>query len=171
MAYHLIGKTSDNKIFSAKRQWSNSSTPSTDMYLLKVDASLQTDSISPDNSTYDSLCPQPINYSDVLLSNCHVVTNLQELMEKAPKTEGYRATFSIHPNPAGDRIHFRFEEPVMQGQLESYVYNTHGRLLLQPSGYHIRDNGIDVSSLPAGFYMVQLFHKGNSLGTQKLIKR
>jgi hypothetical protein len=168
--YHLIGKTSDNKIFSAKRQWSNSSIPSTDMFLLKVDAMLQTDSIRPDSRTYDSLCPHPISYSEVFFDNCHVVVNLQELMEKAPKTEGQRASFSIHPNPARDRIHIRFEKPIMQGQLEVYVYNTHGRLMLQPAGYHISDKGIDVSLLPAGFYMIQLFHIGHSLGTQKLIK-
>jgi hypothetical protein len=170
MHYHLIGKTSDNKVFSAKRYRPNPNAPPTDMYLLKVDANLQTDSIRPDSRIYDYHCPHPISYSEVFFDNCHVVVNLQELMEKAPKTEGQRASFSIHPNPARDRIHIRFEKPVMQGQLEVYVYNTHGRLMLQPSGYNISEAGIDISGLPAGFYMVQLVHKGHSLGTKKLIK-
>ncbi len=166
---HHILETSDNKLYLAMIHIHGPNNLS-DIYLIKMDSMLQTDSISPDNSTYDSLCPQPINYSDVLLSNCHVVTNLQELWERTDRSDSNHFAFSIHPNPAGDRIYLRLDKQVVDRKVEVYVYNSHGRLMLQPVSYHFSDNGIDVSSLPAGFYIVQLFHKGNSLGTQKLIK-
>ncbi len=170
MHYHLIGKTSDNKIFSAKRNRPNPNAPPTDMYLLKVDANLQTDSIRPDSRIYDYHCPHPIVHSEVFFNNCHVVVNTPELMEQMPQTRGYRAAFNIHPNPAGDRVHFRFDKPVTEGLLEVYVYNNHGNLMLQSHSYSTSNDGIDISALPAGFYMVRIVHKEHSLGTQKLIK-
>jgi hypothetical protein len=167
MDLHHILKTSDNKIFSAKTSKEHPSYPPTDMYMLKMDAMLITDSIRPDNNTYDSLCPNPISYSEIFLDNCHIVSGLNELS----KTQWLnRPAFHIQPNPGKDRIRLHFEKAARNELLDVLVYSTSGSLLIHVQYLEPNKTNIDIAMLPKGFYLVQVLKNGYALGTQKLIK-
>ncbi len=164
---HHIFKTSDNKIFSAKLSREPPSLPTCDMYLLKMDAMLNTDSIRPDSSTYDSLCPNPIGFSEVFLDNFQVISSLNELS----RTQGFNSSaFRIQPNPAKDRIQLHFDKTTGNELIDIAVYSITGSIMFYKQHLESKNANIDITILPQGIYLVQAQQKGYILDTQKLIK-
>jgi hypothetical protein len=168
MDYHHINKTSDNKIFSGKRHRVEGY--DTDMYITKMDAMLVTDSTFEDNNTYDSLCPYSISYSEVFLGNCNIITDISELIFPVGKENDNKAAFHILPNPGTNVMRLQFEGPVIDMNLDIKVVSMLGNLMLQANIYTKNQEDMDISKLPKGIYLVQVYSNGISLGTQKLIK-
>lgn len=168
MDYHHINKTSDNKIFSGKRH--RVIAYDTDMYITKMDAMLVIDSIGEDNNIYDSLCQHPISYSEVFLGNCNIITNITELIFPSDKNNYNTAVFHIIPNPSTNVMRLQFDVPVLNGNIDVKVVSMLGNLMLQTSASAENKEGINISNLPKGIYLVEVYRNGISLGTQKLIK-
>ena len=166
---HIITKTSDNKVISIKTQQDQSAASYTDLYLLKMNAMLATDSIRPDNSIYDSLCPHPISHGEVFLDNWHIIPGINELSNPSQNLRPNKLTFRVQPNPGKGRINLQFDKINESGQIDIYIYSTHGSLLINLPNYN-PGSSIDVTSLPKGVYIIQVLKQGYAPGTQKMIK-
>ncbi|MFT5970389.1 MAG: hypothetical protein ACI8ZO_000899, partial [Flavobacteriales bacterium] len=75
----------------------------------------------------------------------------------------------VYPNPTTGVLKVRFEQ-ASKGQLE--VYNLMGEMVYQQKGAYIRNQAveIDLGSLPAGVYSIQM-SDGNSRYTTKVLKQ
>ena len=167
---HIITKTNDNKVISIKTQQDQSAASYTDLYLLKMNTMLATDSIRPDNSIYDSLCPHPISHGEVFFDNWHIIPGVNELSNPSQNPQLNKLTFRVQPNPGKDRISLQFDKINGSGQIVINIYSTHGSLLINLPNYRPGSSSIDVSSLPKGIYVIQVLKQGYAPGTQKFIK-
>ena len=167
--WHHIVKTSDNKIISSKTHNERPTVSYTDLYLIKLNDMLATDSIRPDNSIYDSLCPYTISYSEVFLENWHIIAGINDLSIPSQKPRPNKLTFRIQPNPGMDKINLNFDKSNGSNLLDIHIYSAHGSLIINLHNYD-PGNSIDISLLPRGVYVVQVLKHGYTPCTQKLIK-
>ncbi|PIQ32604.1 MAG: hypothetical protein COW63_06805, partial [Bacteroidetes bacterium CG18_big_fil_WC_8_21_14_2_50_41_14] len=76
----------------------------TDIYMYKINANLEQDTLYTQNFVYDSLCPGPIVSGDIDMTNCTVV---QVSIDEAPTPEEYYKSLGAipvkaYPNPADE---------------------------------------------------------------------
>lgn len=74
--------------------------------------------------------------------------------------------FILYPNPVKDRMYMSSRQPVVNG---IRIYQPDGRLMLLYNGEALQD-GIDVSTLPDGLYIIKL-STSNGLYYQRFIKQ
>jgi hypothetical protein len=77
------------------------------------------------------------------------------------KTLPNESRFNIFPNPAGDNIYIQGEKFV-----KAALYDMKGQLVLNS----VNPN-INISTLPAGNYILKIESEGGYIATQKVIKR
>lgn len=66
------------------------------------------------------------------------------------------SSFSIYPNPAGDRLYI--SGPLERGNVIT-VYNNAGKVVLHSE---LKDNSIDIKELPAGLYLLRIAGKSET---------
>jgi hypothetical protein len=141
-----ITVTSDNKIlvsgsYVVDGNW--------DIYLWKMNADLEDDSIYTQPLTYDSLCPYPI-LSDTVDLDCSLFVNIDEI----PTKEEYESTIKFSPNPARDWIALSLPDIVSSGVVELAIYNIFGQEVMKSSIFlQSRSVSLNVSNLSSGFYL------------------
>jgi hypothetical protein len=119
-----------------------------DIYLWKMNAGLEDDSIFTQPITYDSLCPYQIQ-SDTLDLDCSLFVNINEI----PTKEEYESTIKISPNPAGDWIMLTLPDVVSPGGLNLEIYNIFGQEVMKKRiSLQNRSVSINISDLSPGFY-------------------
>ena len=97
-----------------------------DIYLWKMNADLEDDTLYTQPLTYDSLCPYQIQ-SDTVDLDCGVFVNIDEL----PTKEDYESTIKISPNPALDWTSLSFPDIISSGIIELVIYNIYGQEVLR----------------------------------------
>jgi len=138
--------TFDNKILVSSTVYVDGNW---DIYLWKMNADLQDDSIYTQPITYDSLCPHQI-LSDTVDLNCSLFVNIDEI----PTKEEYESMIKISPNPGRDWIMLTLPDVVSSGSLELAIYNIFGQEVMKSSvNPQNRSISLNVSNLPLGFYL------------------
>ncbi|MCX6234552.1 MAG: T9SS type A sorting domain-containing protein [Bacteroidetes bacterium] len=153
-----------------------------DLYMFKVNADLEYDTIYTQPFTYDSLCPHPI-VSDTIEMDCDVVVNIPEEPEKE-----YTAPLKIWPNPAIDEIHIKLPEYIVNQQKNELFNVTHFNHQYQEKAalqfYDIfgrkvyeliltkgqKEVVVNVSFLVKGIYIIRLLYNGSQASTGKFVK-
>ncbi|MBW6459420.1 MAG: T9SS type A sorting domain-containing protein [Bacteroidales bacterium] len=145
-APNSIIKTSDNKIlvtgsYVIDNNW--------DIYLWKMNADLEDDTLYTQPMVYDSLCPYQI-LSDTIDLDCDIFVNIEDI----PTKEVYESTIKISPNPARDWALLTFPENFKNDQIYLTVYNTFGQAVIQKE-VTITNNmyTLETSGLPSGLYI------------------
>jgi hypothetical protein len=136
--------SSDNKILVAGNFFFDNDW---DIYLWKMNADLEDDTLYNQPLTYDSLCPYQIQ-SDTIDLDCGVFVNIDEL----PTKEEYESTIKISPNPARDCITLSFPENVSSVLAELKIYNLFGQEVTK-TGVSRQNQmvSLNISNLPPGF--------------------
>jgi hypothetical protein len=141
-----IIKTSDNKIlvtgnYVVDNNW--------DIYLWKMNANLEDDTLYTQPLTYDSLCPYEIQ-SDTVDLDCSLFVNIDEI----PTKEAYESTIKISPNPARDWITLIFPENISSGHVELAIYNIFGQEVVKKEVFpDNRTTSLNISNLSSGIYI------------------
>jgi len=141
-----IIKSYDNKILTIGTYYVGGNW---DIYLWKMNADLEDDSIYTQPITYDSLCPHQI-LSDTVDLDCSLFVNIDEI----PTKEEYESTIKISPNPAVDWVTLSLPDNVSSGVVELAIYNIFGQEVMKSSvSPQNRALSLNVSNLPSGFYL------------------
>lgn len=143
-----------------------------DVYLYKVNDSLEQDTVYTGTYTYDSLCPGTIQSGVIDLTGCGVITNMEDI----PWLEDYdvqksKVKITPVPNPAkGGIIKFRIENNGLNSNMELKCFNVFGELMLrqkiEPSKHEC---SALVSNWPPGIYIAVLYTGDNASGYCKFI--
>ncbi|MFU8845084.1 MAG: hypothetical protein ACNA7V_14880, partial [Bacteroidales bacterium] len=165
-----IFKTFDSKFVIASSYWYPDL--SYDVYLYKVNDSLEQDTVYTATYTYDSLCPGTIQSGVIDLTGCGVITNIEDI----PWLEDYnvqksKVKITPVPNPAkGGIIKFRIENNGLHSKMELKCFNVFGELMLrqkiEPSQHEC---SALVSNWPPGIYIAVLYAEDNASGYCKFI--
>jgi hypothetical protein len=120
-----------------------------DIYLWKMNADLEDDTLYTQPMVYDSLCPYQI-LSDTIDLDCDIFVNLEDI----PTKEVYESTIKISPNPARDWALLTFPENFKNDHIYLTVYNTFGQEVIQKE-VTITNNmyTLETSGLPSGLYI------------------
>ncbi|HPM93670.1 MAG TPA: T9SS type A sorting domain-containing protein [Bacteroidales bacterium] len=148
-----------------------------DIYLWKMNANLEDDTLYTQPLTYDSLCPFEIQ-SDTMDLDCDLFVNIDEL----PTREEYESTVKIYPNPARDWVALTLPDVVAEGKVEIAVYDVFGREVETGRGGDKEMEGqgevpvnrmlvLDVSGYPPGMYVVVVTDRKGRRYTGKVIVR
>jgi hypothetical protein len=120
-----------------------------DIYLWKINANLEDDTLYTQPLTYDSLCPYQIQ-SDTVDLDCSLFVNIDEI----PTKEEYESTIKISPNPARDWIALTLPDNVFTGAVELVVYNNFGQEVMKTRVVpQNRAVTLNISSLSSGLYL------------------
>jgi hypothetical protein len=137
-----------------------------DIYMWKMNADLEDDTLYTQPLIYDSLCPYEI-LSDTVELDCDLFVNIDEI----PTKEEYESTIKISPNPARDWITLTLPENVSSGAIELAIYNIFGQEAMKKE---FNNNGKifsrEISSLPPGMYITVCKDQENRMLSGKFIK-
>lgn len=138
--------TSDNKILVTGTYFTDGNL---DIYLWKMNADLEDETLYTQTLTYDSLCPYEIQ-SDTVDLDCSLFVNIDEI----PTKEAYESTIKISPNPARDWIALTLPDIIPSGNVELGIYNIFGQEVTKTSVVpQNRAVSLNVSNLSSGFYL------------------
>jgi hypothetical protein len=119
-----------------------------DIYLWKLNADLEIDTLYTQPLTYDSLCPYQIQ-SDTVDLDCSLFVNISEI----PSKEEYESAIKISPNPARDWIALMLPDNVSSGFVELAIYNIFGQEVMNCNVIpQDRTVSMNVSNLASGIY-------------------
>jgi hypothetical protein len=88
------------------------------IYLWKMNADLEDDTLYTQPITYDSLCPYQIT-SDTVDMDCELFVDIEDI----PTKKAYESTVKISPNPATDWILLTFPDNIHDGKIDLAVYD------------------------------------------------
>jgi len=133
-----------------------------DAFAIKLNASLEYDSLYTQPYNYDSLCPYPI-VSDTLLCNCEPFVSIKEIQQG-------NESLTVLPNPASGRFTILLKQPLTQaGSLQ--IYDMMGRIVyhspLQPGSQQFL---INCAGWLSGLYFIRLRSDGKVLSGKALIR-
>ncbi|MCD4682409.1 MAG: T9SS type A sorting domain-containing protein [Bacteroidales bacterium] len=163
-------KTFDNKyVIGCTYRHSNSNR---DIYLYKINDSLQHDTVYTGNYVYDSLCPYQIQSGVIDITDCLLVTDVGE----TPTPKEYFAslktiTIKAYPNPVKEnQITFSYTNTEHHQNMELRCFNVFGELVHQERVYqHQGESKVNIQSWQAGIYVVLNYSNGQIVGQSKFI--
>ena len=92
------------------------------------------------------MIPATENTLNFFLQFVNNTTSTREVQEEL--------SFIVHPNPASQKLSIRLADNTITQTLTAQLISLEGRIVIdQPLA---RDNSIDLSTVPSGFYMVRL---------------
>ncbi len=165
--------SSDHKILAAGNFFHDTNW---DIYLWKMNANLEDDTLYAQPITYDSLCPYEIQ-SDTVDLNCGVFVNIDEL----PTKEEYESMIKISPNPARDWVVLTLPDLLAEGTVELVVYDVFGREAWRHGGREAGKRGsgvvlpvnrmisLDVSGFSPGLYIAVVVDRMGRRYTGKFV--
>ncbi|NCA87143.1 MAG: T9SS type A sorting domain-containing protein [Clostridia bacterium] len=143
-----------------------------DIYLYKFDDNLQSVSYDTTQRVYDSLCPHPIESGILDLTECLVVTDIEELPGPEEYYESIRhIPIKVHPNPVKDgRLTLEFENTQHHQNMQLRCYDSFGRQLHSQKIYKgQQETKLDVSAWSAGMYVAVIYSDGGACGKVKFV--
>jgi len=165
-----IYKTFDNKyVIASSYQYPDLSY---DVYLYKVNDSLEQDTLYLGSYTYDSLCPGQVQSGVIDLTGCGVVTNMRNIPWLGDNNGQKRKVKIIPvPNPAeGGSIKFKIQNNGFHSNTELKCFDVHGELvLLQKLAPLQVECIVHVGSWSPGIYVAVLYIGGSESGFCKFI--
>lgn len=141
-----------------------------DIYLRKMNAMLELDSIVPDTNVYDTLCPYPITYSEIFLDNCDfidITSGIDEHGINHGKTDSFRILVS--PNPVSGNMRLSFPDAEMNRGVRISIFNAYGQVMESYKLENRHEINHDTGHWPAGLYLVVAFKDGVNIGMCKFI--
>jgi len=168
----------DDKLFLVSGQHDGSQWRS---YAWKLNSDLEYDTLYNHPFVYDSLCPHPIA-SDTIPLDC-VIVGIDE-----PFDDPGTGRLKVYPNPANDFLCIKIPEKLkaetknkvfslttLYSQWESAtleVYDLFGRKMFTKAIRQSEKNiDLDITSWPAGMYVVRLVYMGNTVASEKVVKK
>jgi hypothetical protein len=144
----------------------------TDIFLYKINANLEQDTLYTQNFVYDSLCPNPIESGDIDMTNCTLV---QVSIDEAPTPEEYYKSLDAipvkaYPNPADEFIKLDYKHTEHHQNIKLICYDITGQTLHTEdivTGQH--GSKINVSGWGSGLYMAVVTSGGRIVGKTKFI--
>jgi hypothetical protein len=138
--------TSDQKVLVAGNYVTDGNW---DIYLWKMNADLEDDTLYTQPLIYDSLCPYEIQ-SDTVDLDCGVFVNINEI----PTKEEYESTIKISPNPARDWVVLTFPDVSSSKEIDLVIYNIFGQEVMKTRAFpQNRAVSLNVSGLSPGVYL------------------
>lgn len=136
-----------------------------DIYLWKMNAELEDDTLYTQPMTYDSLCPYQIT-SDTVDLECDIFVNIADI----PTKEEYETSIKISPNPARNWIMLSLPDNVHDGIIDLAIYNLFGQEILMKEVTTInRTLTVNISSLSQGLYVAVFKDRQNRMLKGKFI--
>ena len=150
-------------------------------YLFKLTPDLENDTLNPAVFTYDSLCGHPIT-SSVIDPQWDIILGIDE-----PEKNTEAQQFLLSPNPATDNVTITLPQYTVEktqtggftvvtatyrynDKPELEIYDLNGRLQLSRTlQKDEKQLTLDISSLPAGMYMVRLVADKKQVAETKLV--
>ncbi|NCA86860.1 MAG: T9SS type A sorting domain-containing protein [Clostridia bacterium] len=143
-----------------------------DIYLYKNDEHLQSAPYDTTLRVYDSLCPHQIESGIIDLTECLVVTDIEELPGPEEYYESIRhIPIKVHPNPVKDgRLTLEFENTQHHQNMQLRCYDSFGRQLHSQKIYKgQQETKLDVSGWSAGIYVAVMYSNGGACGKVKFV--
>jgi hypothetical protein len=145
-----------------------------DVYLYKVNNSLEQDTVYPGNFTYDSLCPYPIQSGVIDLTGCGIITGISDIpwLEEYNKSKD-KLEILAYPNPANDgQITIEFKNTQFRQNMELKCYNVYGVLMCrQQLEQSQSETTLNIVNWPAGIYLINLFESQKLMASGKFVKK
>jgi hypothetical protein len=167
----LLRKTFDNK-YVISCGINEADMDHTNIYLYKINANLEQDTLYTQNFVYDSLCPNPIVSGDIDMTNCTLV---QVSIDEAPTPEAYYKSLNTipviaYPNPAEDWIRFDYKNTERHQNIRLDCYDIAGQKMYSDNISTGQQGGkINVSCWGSGVYMAIISSGGKLVGKTKFI--
>ena len=143
-----------------------------DFLVYKNDENLQSAPYDTTQRVYDSLCPHPIESGILDLTDCLVVTDIEELPGPEEYYESIRhIPIKVHPNPVKDgRLTLEFENTTHHQNMQLRCYDSFGRQLHSQKIYKgQQETKLDVSAWSAGMYVAVIYSNGGTCGKVKFV--
>lgn len=164
-------KTFDNKYAIANSYWYPDL--SYDVYLYKINDSLEHDTLYTANYEYDSLCTElPIQSGIIDLAGCDIVTSLEEI----PTLEEYnnhksKIIVNAFPNPVSDgNITLHFQNTEYFNNMELKCFDVFGKEIHSEKVYQYQGESIlNIQNWETGIYFVIVYVDGKPSGECKFV--
>jgi len=163
-------KTFDDKYVIACAVWENDMNH-TDIYMYKINANLEQDTLYTQPFVYDSLCPDSIISGGIDMSNCMLQVGTQEI----PTPEDYFASLetiliTAYPNPAGRTLMLEYKNTERYQDLHLICYSALGQKVMEETLLTGQQGSkIDVSSWNDGVYFAVVISEGKIVGKVKFV--
>ncbi len=136
-----------------------------DVYLRKLNQSLEDDSLCSFLYQYDTLCPYPIASDTIPLDDCELIVGIEEPNVESPQEA---ESMIIYPNPASNIIHVRCSMDHVPGSI--LIYDLFGRKIEEITIPKGQDQiQINISSYPQGIYIAVLRDSKGIIARKKFV--
>jgi hypothetical protein len=163
-------KTFDDKYVIACAFWENDMNH-TDIYMYKINANLEQDTLYTQPFVYDSLCPDSIISGDIDMTNCLLQVGTQEI----PTPEDYIASLetipiTAYPNPARETLMLEYKNSERYQDLHLVCYSSLGHKVIEETLLTGQQGSkIDVSNWNGGVYFAVVTSEGKIVGKVKFV--
>ncbi|MDD3525827.1 MAG: T9SS type A sorting domain-containing protein [Bacteroidales bacterium] len=143
-----------------------------DVFAYKIDENTIPAPYDTTQRVYDSLCPHQIESGIIDLTECLVVTDIEELPGPEEYYESIRhIPIKVHPNPVKDgRLTLEFENTTHHQNMQLRCYDSFGRQLHSQKIYKgQQETKLDVSGWSAGIYVTVMYSNGGACGKVKFV--
>lgn len=142
------------------------------IYLYKINADLESIPFDTTQYVYDSLCPHPISSGTIDLTDCLVITSIDELPTPDEYYESIRwIPLKAYPNPvSGQELTIEFENTQHHSNMELRLYDAFGKEIHRRNIYTgQQDTRLDVGHWPPGLYLAVIYSNGGAVGRCKVL--
>jgi len=149
-----------------------SSQPYSKIFLYKINADLESVPFDTTQYVYDSLCPHPIQSGTIDLTDCLVITSIDELPSPDEYYESIRwIPLKAYPNPvSGLELTIEFENTQHHSNMELRLYDAFGKEMHRRRIYTgQQDTRLDVGHWPPGLYLGVVYSNGGAVGRCKVM--
>jgi hypothetical protein len=170
----------DNKLVDMYNTYQNDQF---DVYLRKLNYSLEDDTLYTRPFVYDSLCPYQIVSDTIVPDDCGLIVGIEEHDRTVGREDGKKEEggLEVWPNPSSGMLNVECLMLNEGSDYELIVYDIFGRISSLPrlgegqgGGHEGGDRGwkgwkVDVSSLPSGIYFISIMESGNRVAGGKFV--
>jgi len=143
-----------------------------DILLYKIDENLDPVPFDTTQQVYDSLCPHTIQSGEMDLTNCLVITSIEDWPTPDEYYESIRwIPVKAYPNPVTEgKLTLEFENTEHHQHMELRCYDDFGRQIHSQLIYKgQQDTDVDVSGWSPGIYVAVVFSNGEARGKAKFV--
>lgn len=170
LSFRNFIKTHDNNfLVGTEKPQPNSSW--WDIYIYKLNKDLQQVVTDTNQYVYDSLCPYQIQSGEIDMSDCAIITDIENL----PTPEQYFERIQTIPikayqNPAHDLMKFEFENTEYHQNMQLLCFDLMGNIMhSEPVIKSQKGAAVNISFWPRGMYMAVVFSNGIPVGKCKFV--
>ena len=166
----VLVKTFDNK-FTIGCNYKHSST-NYDIYLYKINDSLQHDTVYTGNYVYNSLCPYQIESGIIDITDCMIWTDVKETPSPGEYYAGLKTVhIKAYPNPIKEgEVTFSYLNTKNFRNLELKCFNIFGELVYEEKVYQYQgESKVNVSNWSKVMYIGVVYNNGIVVGDCKFV--